>query len=87
MVAADARTAVTFSLSPGQAHDAPEGRKLLRRLGHQRAGPALVMDRAYEGDATRQLALDLGFTPVVPPVNGGAILGHGSGGIVLSRAA
>ena len=29
MVAADARTAVTFSLSPGQAHDAPEGRKLL----------------------------------------------------------
>ena len=54
---------VTFSLSPGQRHDAPEGRKLLRRLGRQRAGPALVMDRAYEGDATRQLALDLGFTP------------------------
>ena len=27
----------------------------------------LVMDRAYEGDETRQLALDLGFTPVVPP--------------------
>ena len=68
MVAADARTAVTFSLSPGQRHDAPEGRKLLRRLGRQRAGPALVMDRAYEGDATRQLALDLGFTPVVPPL-------------------
>ena len=57
---------MTFSLSPGQAHDAPEGRKLL--LGHQRASPALVMDRAYEGDATRQLALDLGFTPVVPPL-------------------
>ena len=68
MVAADARTAVTFSLSPGQRHDAPEGRKLLRRLGRQRAGPALVMDRAYEGDTTRQLALDLGFTPVVPPL-------------------
>ena len=47
MVAADARTAVTFSLSAGQAHDAPEGRKLLRRLGRQRASPALVMDRAY----------------------------------------
>ena len=27
----------------------------------------LVMDRAYEGAETRQLALDLGFTPVVPP--------------------
>jgi transposase len=25
------------------------------------------MDRAYEGDETRQLALDLGFLPVVPP--------------------
>ena len=29
--------------------------------------PALLMDRAYEDNATRQLALDLGFTPVVPP--------------------
>ena len=27
----------------------------------------LLMDRAYEGDETRQLALDLGFMPVVPP--------------------
>ena len=25
------------------------------------------MDRAYEGDEMRQLALDLGFTPVMPP--------------------
>jgi len=25
------------------------------------------MDRAYEGQETRQLALDLGFIPVVPP--------------------
>jgi hypothetical protein len=33
MVAADARTAITFALSPGQAHDAPEGRKLLGKLG------------------------------------------------------
>ena len=38
MVAADARTAITFSLSPGQAHDAPEGRKLLTRLGPQCGG-------------------------------------------------
>lgn len=28
---------------------------------------ALIMDRAYEGDRTRQLALDLGYVPVVPP--------------------
>ena len=26
------------------------------------------MDKAYEGNETRQLALDLGFTPVVPPL-------------------
>ena len=25
------------------------------------------MDRAYEGDETRQLAVDLGYVPVVPP--------------------
>jgi transposase len=27
----------------------------------------LLMDRAYEGDATRQLAVELGYVPVVPP--------------------
>ena len=27
------------------------------------------MDRAYEADETRQLALALGFTPVVPPIS------------------
>jgi transposase len=27
----------------------------------------MIMDRAYEGDETRQLVLNLGFTPVVPP--------------------
>ena len=27
----------------------------------------MIIDRAYEGDETRQLVLDLGMTPVVPP--------------------
>ena len=27
----------------------------------------MLMDRAYEGDETRQLVLDLGMMPVVPP--------------------
>ena len=67
MVAANARTAITFCLSPGQAHDAPEGRKLLAALGGPNRRMHLIMDRAYEGDETRQLAFDLGFTPVVPP--------------------
>jgi transposase len=67
MVAADARTAITFSLSPGQAHDAPAGRKLLFQMVPPLVPTALIMDRAYEGDQTRQLAIDLGYTPVVPP--------------------
>jgi transposase len=67
MVAADARTAIAFSLSPGQRHDAPEGRELLRTLTPPQSTMCLIMDRAYEGDETRQLALELGFTPVVPP--------------------
>ena len=67
MVAADARTAITFSLSPGQAHDAAEGRQLLSKLGQPKWPIHLLMDRAYEGNETRQLALDLGFIPVVPP--------------------
>jgi len=67
MVAADDRTALAFSLSPGQAHDAPEGRKLLMSMEKPSGSPALVMDRAYEDNETRQLALDLGFVPCVPP--------------------
>lgn len=66
MVAADARTAITFSLSPGNAGDAPEGRKLLKTLKGNEA-EYIIMDRAYEGDETRQLVLELGFEPVVPP--------------------
>ena len=30
-------------------------------------GLPLLMDRAFEGDETRQLVLDLGMIPVVPP--------------------
>lgn len=35
-------------------------------------GPAsvplhLLMDKAYEGDETRQLALEFGYDPIVPP--------------------
>ena len=67
MVAANDRIALTFALSPGQAHDAPEGRKLLTDWRRRPEGVPIVMDRAYEGDATRQLVLELGFEPVVPP--------------------
>jgi transposase len=67
MVAADARTAIVFALSPGNAHDAPEGRSLLEELGPMPEGLPMLMDKAYEGNETRQLVLDLGMIPVVPP--------------------
>ena len=67
MVAADARTVIALSLSPGQQHDAPAGRQLLRTLEPSESRVAMIMDRAYEGLETRQLVLELGFSPVVPP--------------------
>lgn len=45
-----------------------QGRELLRRVDRQDTPIPLLMDRAYEGDETRQLALELGFIPVVPPM-------------------
>jgi transposase len=56
---------VNFSLSPGNAGDAPEGRKLLKAT--TLSAKYMIMDRAYEGNETRQLVLDLGLIPVVPP--------------------
>ena len=67
MVAANDRIAVAFSVSPGNAHNALEGRKLMAQQGKPQRGTALIMDKAYEDNATRRLVLDLGFEPVVPP--------------------
>ena len=74
MIASDARTAIIYAISPGQDHDAPHGRKLLEKLGARKKEPEgeqlklfLVADRAYEGDETRELAVALGYTPVIPP--------------------
>lgn len=67
MVAASDREAVAFSLSPGNLGDGPQGRKLLATLGNTAREVYLLMDKAYEGDATRSLATEMGYTPVVPP--------------------
>jgi len=67
MVAANAECALKFSLSPGNAGDAPEGRKLLVLLGSRSEPCSLLMDRAYEGNETTRLGRELGFAPVVPP--------------------
>ena len=67
LVAANARTAIIFCLSPGEAHDAPVGRQLLLELGPLPVEVPLAMDRAYESDETRQLVLEMNMIPVVPP--------------------
>ncbi|WP_420209314.1 hypothetical protein [Candidatus Electronema sp. JC] len=55
-----------FSFSLGQAGDAPEGRRLLTELEAASEPCAMIMDRAYEGDATKKLVSKLGFSPVAP---------------------
>ena len=67
MVAASDRDGVIFALSAGNCGDAPEGRALLQQLGPVDHSVYLLMDRAYEGDETRALAIRLGYIPVVPP--------------------
>ena len=62
--------------SPGPAHDAPEGRTLLRRRGKAPWPMPVSMDRAYEGDEPRQRARALGLIPVVPPSRTGARRGR-----------
>lgn len=57
---ADGHAALIIGLTPGQSGHAPAGRDLLRRLGPVSVEPALVVDRAYHGDQTRQLTHDLG---------------------------
>ena len=67
MVTASDRAAVAFSLSAGNVHDAPEGRKLLDKIMRFDEHKFLLMDRAYEGDDTRAKVMEKGYVPVVPP--------------------
>ena len=57
---------VVFRLSPGNSHDAPEGRKLIESI-YSKNNNYLLMDRAYEDDKTLALAKNHGFKTVVPP--------------------
>ena len=67
-MAATDRCTLKLALPAGQAGDAPKGRERLQSLGRAPTpGCALCLDRAYEGNATRELAVELGFVPVVPP--------------------
>jgi len=67
ILAASEKTAITFGLSRGNEHDAIEGRKLLSEIGNSLGKCSVIMDRAYEGDKTRNLVKSLGYKSVVPP--------------------
>ena len=67
MITASDRSAEGFSLSGGQAHDAPEGIALLKKVRRKKEQKYLLMDRAYEGENVRAAAREQGFEPVVPP--------------------
>jgi len=67
MVTASDHSVVAFSLSGGQAHDAPEGEALLDSIERLVEQIYMLMDRAYEGDSMRAKVIEKGFIPVVPP--------------------
>ena len=54
-------------LSGGERHDDPEGRISIVKIGGDFEGVPLLMDRAYESNATRALAASNGHEPIVPP--------------------
>ncbi len=67
MAASSLKQVLGFCLSPGQAHDAPISRRLLKRLGIDNLQIPLIMDRIYEGNETRYLVQPIGIESVVPP--------------------
>jgi transposase len=67
MVTATDRSAVSFVLSGGEAHDSPEGIALLDKIIRVPEQKYILMDRAYEGENMRSKAMEKGYFPVVPP--------------------
>jgi transposase len=67
MVTASDRSVVAFSLSGGNAHDSPEGERLIEGIERLPEQIYMLMDRAYEGDQMRAKVFEKGYTAVVPP--------------------
>ncbi len=89
LVAADARTAVSVALLPGNAHDAPEGRELLRDLPPMPEGLPLLMDRAYEGMRPGNWRSISSFGPSCHPkptaAHPGATIAHSTPNATIER--
>ena len=69
MVTASDRPAVSFSPSSESRYDSIEVMKLLLFTLSCECVQSLLMDRAYERDSMRATAKELGYTPVVLPIN------------------
>jgi transposase len=67
MIAASERAPIVFSLSGGNAHDSPEGEKLLDKFNKLSEQIYMIMDKAYEGENMRCKVAEKSLTPVVPP--------------------
>jgi transposase len=67
VVSANDKVIVEMHLSGGECHDDPEGRVSIAAVGKDFKGIPILMDRAYEGDEIRELAVENGHEPVVPP--------------------
>ena len=67
MVTASDRSVIAFSLSAGNAHDAPAVELLVDGIERLEEQIYMIMDKAYEGDTMRAKAIEKGFVPVVPP--------------------
>ena len=66
MVAASCKDALIWSLTPGQAGDSPEGRKLVEAIDAQDSAVYLLMDSAYDSDDLLATAANRSLIPVVP---------------------
>ena len=67
VVSANDKVIVEMHLSGGNCHDAPQGRISIEHIGERYPGVPILMDKAYEGDKTRELCRSFGHDPVVPP--------------------
>lgn len=67
MVTASDHSVVAFSLSGGNAHDAPGGEMLLEIFTWLEEQQYILMDRAYEGNSMCSKAIEKGFIPIVTP--------------------
>ena len=56
-----------MSLSGGECHDVSGGCKLFESMGKSKIEFPMLMDKAYEGDATRALAENMDYLPIAPP--------------------